>query len=147
MEDPLWISFESAVATHELAIEIMGGAAGFPNPAYLESALMAPQHHLYYTDGGADLFDLAAVYLYHIARGHAFLDGNKRTAYITALSFLDLNGIDILLPANITELAEATVEASEGKLEKPALAAIMRRMPRDERSSSSKESPPPSDSK
>ncbi len=101
-----------------------------PHPDYLEAALMAPQHNLHYTDGGVDLFDLAAVYLYHMARGHAFVDGNKRTAYLTALTFLDVNGINIILRTNILELAEATVATSEGELDKPALAELMRRMTR-----------------
>lgn len=90
---------------------------------------MAPQQHLYYTNSGADLFDLAAVYLYHIARGHAFVDGNKRTAYTTAMAFLLINGVDVLLPENDTELAEITIAVSLGKLDKAELASALRRLP------------------
>ena len=105
------------------------GSNGFPHPAYLESALHAPQQTLHYSDGGVDLFDLAAVYLYHIAKAHAFTDANKRTAYGSALVFLGVNGINLLLPANITSLAEATVGLARDDVGKPEVAALMREMP------------------
>ena len=116
---------------HDRAISIYG-RTGFSNPGYLESAIAQPQQHWYYNDGGCDLFDLAAVYLYHVAKGHAFVDGNKRTGYMTALVFLGLNRIDLLLPANFKELAQATERAAgAGPEVKPELAALMRQMPRD----------------
>lgn len=128
--DPEWIPLNAAIRVHDYLVRTLGGLEGLPHPHYLESAIMAPQQHLHYTDGGADLFDLAAVYLYHIARGHAFVDGNKRTAYVTAMTFLAVNHVNIALSTNVNELAEATVEASKGLLGKAELAEIMRRMPR-----------------
>jgi len=107
------------------------GLPGILNPTYLLSAIAAPQQTWHYTNGGVDLFDLAAVYLYHIASAHAFADGNKRTGYATALVFLAVNGHRLLLPNNITELAQATVDAEEGRIGKADLAAIMRRMAQD----------------
>jgi death-on-curing family protein len=80
-------------------------------------------------DGGLDLFDLAAVYLMHIAKGHAFTDGNKRTAYLVALVFLDVNGVHLMQPENETELAAAVVAAAEAQdLNKPDMAALMRQL-------------------
>lgn len=38
---------------------------------------------------------MAAAYLFHIFKNHAFMDGNKRTALLSALVFLDINGISI----------------------------------------------------
>jgi death-on-curing protein len=127
--EPTWIDSESSVNFHDILIAHRG-LPGFPHPGYLDSALAAPQQYWHYKNGGCDLYDLAAVYLYHIAKGHAFTDGNKRTAYATALIFLSLNGINILLPKNIIELAQATVDAAEQDLlDKTALASLMRRMP------------------
>jgi death-on-curing protein len=41
-----------------------------------------------------DLIDIAAAYLFYICRNHPFLDGNKRTAMMSAIVFLRLNGIE-----------------------------------------------------
>jgi death-on-curing protein len=38
------------------------------------------------------VFEMAAAYLFHIARNHPFVDGNKRTALMCAFVFLGLNG-------------------------------------------------------
>ena len=48
---------------------------------------------LTFEDANAVLPELAAAYAYGIAKGHAFVDGNKRTAFVTALTFLRLNGL------------------------------------------------------
>ncbi len=41
------------------------------------------------------LFEIAAAYLFHIAKNHPFVDGNKRTALAAAVTFLDLNRVAI----------------------------------------------------
>ena len=38
------------------------------------------------------LADIAAAYAFGIAKAHAFMDGNKRTAFVTSITFLRLNG-------------------------------------------------------
>ena len=35
---------------------------------------------------------MSAAYLFHIVSNHPFVDGNKRTGTVAALTFLDLNG-------------------------------------------------------
>lgn len=122
------MTFEDVVGIHDSVVKIQG-SHGFPHPPYLESALHAPQQTLHYSDGGVDLFDLAAVYLYHITKAHAFTDANKRTAYGSALVFLGVNGINLLLPANMTALAEATLGLARDDIGKPDVAALMREMP------------------
>ncbi len=44
----------------------------------------------------ADLAAIAAAYAFGIAKAHAFIDGNKRTAFVTAVTFLRLNGYAFL---------------------------------------------------
>ena len=128
--EPEWITAESAIQLHDDALRQFGGLGGFPHPGYLDGALGAPINaFLYDEDGGLDLFDLAAAYLIHIAKGHAFTDGNKRTAYLVALVFLDVNGVHLMQPENATELADAVVAAAEAEdLNKPDMAALMREM-------------------
>lgn len=56
----------------------------------LESAVQRPQNAAYYTD--ADLITQAALYMVGIALNHPFVDGNKRTGYISGMTFLQVNG-------------------------------------------------------
>ena len=41
------------------------------------------------------MFEMAAAYLHGICRNHPFIDGNKRTAVAAALTFLEMNGVEI----------------------------------------------------
>ena len=56
----------------------------------LESAVQRPQNAAYYA--GADLITQAALYMVGIALNHPFVDGNKRTGYISGMTFLQVNG-------------------------------------------------------
>ena len=133
--EPKWITTEAAVHFHDIAISFHG-RPGFPFPGYLSSALHAPQQFFHYTDGGFDLFDLAAVYLFHVAKAHAFTDGNKRTGYITAVVFLGINEVDVApIADNVIALAQATVDVETGKINKSEVAALLRRMARSSRES------------
>ena len=67
---------------------------------------------------------MAAAYLYHIARAHAFQNGNKRTAYVAALTFLELNHFSV--PRESAALEDATVAVAEGAKGKDDIAAIFR---------------------
>ena len=68
---------------------------GVRDHALLESALAQPGAAF----GGeflhVDLFAMAAAYLFHIVKNHPFLDGNKRTGLIVAITFLAINGVSI----------------------------------------------------
>ncbi|MCO6435819.1 MAG: type II toxin-antitoxin system death-on-curing family toxin [Phycisphaerae bacterium] len=81
---------------HEMLLAEHGGAAGIRDQAALESALAAPQHHFRY--GKPETCELAAVYAHAITRNHPFVDGNKRTAFLTAFTFLALNGLALNAP-------------------------------------------------
>jgi death-on-curing protein len=64
-------------------------------------------------EGITDVWQLAAMHLMAISRGHIFNDGNKRTALFVTLLFLRRNGIT--LGAN-PDFVEMTVEAAAGQL-------------------------------
>ncbi len=49
-----------------------------------------------HTESG--LAEIAAAYAFGISKAHAFVDGNKRTAFVTALTFLRLNGYSFRPP-------------------------------------------------
>ncbi len=88
----------------------------------IESALAAPINDHFYR--GADLFEIAAAYAYHIAQAQAYLDGNKRTAAACALAFLELNGV--LTDGDAFPLYEALVAVGERRMTKAELAVRFR---------------------
>ncbi len=89
--EPRWLIAAEVERLHVASGERFGGATGLRDRALLESALARPRHRYAYGDQ-PDLFSLAAEYAFGIARNHAFLDGNKRTALLAVRAFLFLNG-------------------------------------------------------
>ncbi len=61
----------------------------------MAAALSKPKHIQAYQEPPPDLARLAAAYASGIVRNHPFVDGNKRTAYVTCRAFLLLNGTDL----------------------------------------------------
>lgn len=124
MSTPLWVSVATVEALHDGVIEIGGGAHGLRDAALLESTLARPRNlHAY---GESDIFQLAASYAEGIARNHAFVDGNKRTAFMVAVIFLDMNGFD-LNAAKDVEHAEMMEQLAQGKLMREEAAAYFQR--------------------
>jgi death on curing protein len=94
VEEPLWLSRPTVEALHAAQIREHGGQPGIRDQGLLESALARPVNVWGY-DAGVDLASLAAEYGYGLAKNHAFLDGNKRIAFVAANVFLLLNGFEI----------------------------------------------------
>jgi len=94
--EPEWLTLQPMLAVHEQLVAEHGGDAGVRNLGLLDSALAAPRHH--YTYGKRDIFVLAAAYAYGITRDHSFIDGNKRTAFLAAYTFLGINGWELNAP-------------------------------------------------
>jgi death-on-curing protein len=91
------MSKQSALALHSEQLAEHGGSEGIRDESLLDSALAKPLNVFAYADA-PDIFRLAASYAFGIARNHAFVDGNKRTAMVVSLGFLDLNGWDVVAP-------------------------------------------------
>jgi death-on-curing protein len=90
--DPEFLTLDEVLGLHADQIRRYGGATGLRDLSLLQSAIAMPA-----TSYGGEylhgtLFEMAAAYLFHLARNHPFVDGNKRTALICALVFLGLNG-------------------------------------------------------
>lgn len=69
---------------------------------------------------------MAAAYLFHIVQNHPLVDGNKRTGLVTALVFLDLNGIQIDTPQG--SLYDLTLSVATGQSGKAEIAAFFRKL-------------------
>lgn len=90
MNQPVWVPLQAIVIIHDRQIARHGGAAGIRDIALLEAAVERPRNRLAY--GTPRVEELSAAYAFGIAKAHAFVDGNKRTAFVTAATFLRLNG-------------------------------------------------------
>ena len=90
MRPPVWVPLAAVVAIHDRQISRHGGKAGMRDFALLEMGCARAMNLAAYSD--ADLAGIAAAYAFGIAKAHAFVDGNKRTAFVTAVTFLRLNG-------------------------------------------------------
>ena len=91
MRVPVWIDERDALALHGRLLALDGGAARVRNVGLLQSTLTRPQQLPAYGDG-PDSIDMAAAYTVGIVRNHPFVDGNKRTAFVVGVLFLELNG-------------------------------------------------------
>ena len=117
MSDWIWIASDVAAAVHERQLAEHGGPSGLRDPGALESALARPKNLAAY--GDPDAASLAAAYAFGIARNHAFIDGNKRSAWVIARLFLAANSIAFSFQreaAIATMLALAAGELTEDEL-------------------------------
>ena len=89
---PRFLTREAVDAIHEDQIDRFGGLHGGRDENALESAIAAAQNVYHY--GGADVYEVAAAYAFHLAESQAYFDGNKRTGVEAALVFLEGCGIN-----------------------------------------------------
>ena len=117
LQEPIWISYEQAIAIHARQLRRFGGAPGLRDEGMLRSALERPINKWSYQQ--VSLTELAAAYVFGLAKNHAFVDGNKRIAFMAMMVFLRRNGIAFAPdPAQATTivLALAAGEVSEESL-------------------------------
>jgi len=89
--EPLWITFEQTIAMHARQLRRFGGAAGLRDEGMLRSALDRLINK--WRCEQAELAELAAAYAFGLARNHAFIDGNKRIAFMAMVAFLKKNNV------------------------------------------------------
>ncbi|MBZ9872642.1 type II toxin-antitoxin system death-on-curing family toxin [Mesorhizobium sp. BR1-1-9] len=117
-----FLSRRAVEAMHAEQLRRHGGAQGLRNENALESALAQAQKKANY--GTPSIEDLAAAYVFGIARNHAFVDGNKRTAIVAAGAFLIVNGH--VLTADNGTLYEFVMAIAAGEIDEAGAAAFFR---------------------
>lgn len=117
--EPQWIREDTVLAFHNEQIAEHGGGEGVREMGLLQSALARPQNAYHYNHV-VSLSKLAACYGFGIAKNHAFVDGNKRTAYVVMRAFLVLNNFDI--NATREEKYHTVYALAEGSLSEEQLA-------------------------
>ncbi|MER8532801.1 type II toxin-antitoxin system death-on-curing family toxin [Mesorhizobium sp. M1005] len=109
-------------AMHAEQLRRHGGAQGLRDENALESALARAENKA--NCGDPSVEELAATYVFGIARNHAFVDGNKRTAIVAAGAFLIVNGY--ALSANDGMLYEFVMGVAAGEIDEAGAAAFFR---------------------
>ncbi|MDR3692890.1 MAG: type II toxin-antitoxin system death-on-curing family toxin [Fimbriimonas sp.] len=89
-KEPVWVHGGTVRHIQRFQIAAFGGLEGIRDEGMLESALARPVHLWFYER--APIFLLAAAYAFGIAMNHPFLDGNKRTALVISVLFVEVNG-------------------------------------------------------
>lgn len=117
MKQPVWIDGLDVLALHDRLLALHGGAAGLRDVGLLKSALARAQQHF-------DIIDLSALYTAGIVRNHPFVDGNKRTAFVVGILFLELNGYRFA--ASEEDAARAVLELAAGNLDETGYGAFLR---------------------
>lgn len=109
-----WVDKQLLVTLHDESLAMHGGASGIRDEGLLDSALnRAPNLALY---GKPNIAELAAAYGFGLAKNHAFVDGNKRVAFLSVGLFLGLNGYQLKatqVEATLTILALASGDMNE----------------------------------
>jgi death on curing protein len=110
--EPVYLTLQDILELHGLIIGATAAEAGdqLRSRPGLESALARPETYAHYED--ADLALQAAVLAHGIAEGQQFIDGNKRTALVAMLTFLEINGWRV--EATDPELADWILSFSAG---------------------------------
>ncbi len=121
---PIWIDKRALLLLHRESLAQFGGASGLRDEGLLDSALARPANkHAY--EGCTDVAVLAAAYGFALARNHAFVDGNKRVAFLAVGVFLAVNGQG--LSATPVEAIEAIVALAAGEMDEAQFAQWVRK--------------------
>ncbi len=92
-----YLTLADVLAIHADQIDRYGGSPGLRDAGLLEAALFRPQTGYY-----ADVIEEAAALWESLSQSHAFIDGNKRTAFAVALTFLAINAVELKASADET---------------------------------------------
>jgi death on curing protein len=112
VKEPAWVDREECLAMHEMMLAQHGGLAGVRDEGLLKSALAKPQNLFAY--GKPTHCEMAASYAAGIVLNHPFLDGNKRTGFMVAAVFLEVNGYEFV--ATEESVVEKTLGLAAGRV-------------------------------
>ena len=90
-----FLTIADVLAIHDDQIEQYGGTKGIRDPGQLEAALFRPQSGYY-----SDTIAQAAALWESLSQNHPFIDGNKRTAFASMLTFLIINDTELTVEAD-----------------------------------------------
>ena len=119
---PLFLTLDEVLSLHAEQIHLFGGSSGIRDVELLQSAIGSVEATFDSAFLHDTVFEMAAAYFYGICRNHPFIDGNKRTAVSVALTFLDMNGIEV--DADEDAFYDLVIGVAEGRVSKAAVAVF-----------------------
>ena len=119
-----FLTVDDVLYLHANQVALYGGEPGVRDMGLLESAVAQPRASFDGESLHESIFAMAAAYLFHLVRNHAFIDGNKRVGAVAALVFLDLNGVEVVAPKG--SLYDLTVSVASGEAGKTETAEFLR---------------------
>lgn len=122
MSEPAWLERDAVLIFHEDVLREHGGASGVRDESLLDSGLARARNAFAY--GEEDLCALAALYAAGVGKNHPFIDGNKRTGFVCAAVFLELNGLRFVAPEG--EVVAMTFALAASEADADAYAAWLR---------------------
>lgn len=123
----IYFTLQEIIEFHTEIIEKYGGVDGIRDIGLLASAIDMPKAKMYGEYLHPTIFDKAAAYLFHIISNHPFLDGNKRTGTMAALTFLRLNETHIkFTKKQSADLEELVVQTADGKMTKKQISKFLK---------------------
>ena len=117
-----WVNRQVLLLLHDESLAEHGGANGLRDEGLLESALARPLNLV--LDEAPDAAELAAAYGVGLAKNHAFVDGNKRAAFLAVGLFLAINGYR--LHATQVDATLTMLSVAAGEIEDAAFADWIR---------------------
>ena len=111
---PRFLTVQEVLDIQQAVVSEHGGSFGLRDPSMLDSAVHTPQATFGSEWLYPSLFDMAAAYLIHLALNHPFVDGNKRTAWVSMRIFLRLNGFR--LKPRRKDAVQLVVHIAEGQM-------------------------------
>ena len=117
-----WLSKTVVLAMHERLLADHGGSPDLRDPGLLDSALARARQ--LYAYGKPDTCDLAAAYAAGIIRNHPFVDGNKRTGFMSAYLFMAENGLQLTVPE--VEVVQIVTLLAASEIDEAAFASWLR---------------------
>ena len=113
------ITLEQLLELHALAIHATGGSQGLRDLGRLEAAIAVQTQNVFGEELYPTLFDKAAALIRSVIADHPFVDGNKRTAMLSGLTLLMLNGQEF--KANTGEIEDFAVEIATKRIDVPQI--------------------------
>jgi death-on-curing protein len=117
-----WVNRQVLLLLHDESLAEHGGGPGLRDEGLFDSALARPLNLAMYSE--PDLASLAASYGFGLAKNHAFIDGNKRAAFLAIGLFLAVNGYR--LQASQAEATLVVLSVAAGDMSEDALADWIR---------------------
>jgi len=116
-----YLEVDDVELLHDLALQDYGGLPG-REKGKLEANLAIPKSGFQGHEAYPSIYAKAAAYHFYLASGHCFFDGNKRTSYLAAFTFLSLNGFDLIVPDE--EVEEWTIMIADHEKRPPFEEAV-----------------------